>query len=266
MSSSILPRKINLVQATAINMIDMVGIGPFVVLYMVIQITNGTYFLYAWFVGALLSFADALIWSELGAAYPLAGGSYNFLKVAFGEKKWGKFFSFLYVWQTLIQAPLVMASAAIGFAEYLSFFMPLGFWEAKFISGGLVIFVTILLYRKIEDIGKLSIVLWIGIIVIFSWIIGGGVAHGKILEPLKHINDNLIINQLFFVALGQASVKTIYSFLGYYNVCHLGGEIKNPGKNIPRSMLISVAGITVLYLLMNLSVTSVIPWHDAMKN
>jgi fructoselysine transporter len=261
-----LKRKINLVQATAINMIDMVGIGPFVVLYMVIQITNGSYFLYAWFVGAFLSFADALIWSELGAAYPLAGGSYNFLKVAYGEKKWGRFFSFLYVWQTLIQAPLVMASAAIGFAEYLSFFMPVGFWEAKCISGGVVIVVIILLYRKIEDVGKMSVVLWIGIIVIFSWIIGGGIAHGKILEPLKHINDNLVLNQLFFVALGQASVKTIYSFLGYYNVCHLGGEIKNPGKNIPRSMLISVAGITILYILMNLSVTSVIPWHDAMKN
>jgi fructoselysine transporter len=247
-------------------MIDMVGIGPFVVLYLVIQITNGPQFLYAWFVGAFLSFADAQIWSELGAAYPLAGGSYNFLKVAYGEKKWGKLFSFMYVWQTMIQAPLVMASAAIGFAEYLSFFMPLGWLETKMISGGVIIVVIILLYRKIEAIGKLSVFLWIGIIVIFAWIIGGGVAHGKILEPLKHINDNIILNQLFFVALGQASVKTIYSFLGYYNVCHLGGEIKNPGKNIPKSMLISVVGITVLYVLMNLSVTSVIPWQDAMKN
>ncbi len=264
--SQSLSRKITLLQATAINMIDMVGIGPFVVLYLVIQISKGPGFLYAWFVGAFLSFADALIWSELGAAYPLAGGSYNFLKVAYGEHKWGKLFSFLYVWQTLIQAPLVMASAAIGFSEYLSFFVPLSSFEEKAISGAVIVFVIILLYRKIEQIGKLSIVLWIGIIVIFTWIIAGGIAHGKILEPLKHINDNIALNQLFFVALGQASVKTIYSFLGYYNVCHLGGEIINPQKNIPRSMLISVFGITILYLLMNMSVTSVIPWQDAMKN
>ncbi len=266
MSTPVLQRRITLVQATAINMIDMVGIGPFVVLYMVIQISNGPHFLYAWLVGAFLSFADALIWSELGAAYPLAGGSYNFLKVAYGEKGWGRLFSFLYVWQTMIQAPLVMASAAIGFAEYLSFFVPVGYWEEKIISASLIVIVIILLFRRIEDIGRLSVALWVGIIIIFSWIIFGGFAHGHVLDPLKHINDNLVFNQLFLVTLGQASVKTIYSFLGYYNVCHLGSEIKNPGRNIPISMLISVAGITVLYLLMNLSVTSVIPWQTAMTN
>src|SRR3954470_18338459 len=120
-----LKRSITLPQATAINMIDMVGIGPFVTLIMVIRIMNGPWFLYAWLIGAFLAFMDAMIWSELGAAYPLAGGSYNFLKIAFGEKKWGKLFSFLYVWQTCIQAPLVIASAAIGFAEYLGYFVHL---------------------------------------------------------------------------------------------------------------------------------------------
>jgi fructoselysine transporter len=261
-----LKRNIGLLQATSINMIDMVGIGPFVVLYLVIHIAGGPFYLYSWFIGALLSLTDALIWSELGAAYPLAGGSYNFLKIAYGEKGWGKLLSFLYVWQTLIQAPLVMASAAIGFAEYLSFFVPLEFWVSKIVSGSIVILVIFLLYRKIEAIGKLSVVLWICVIVIFAWIITGGFLNGRMLDPIKHINDNLVINQLFFVLLGQASVKTIYSFLGYYNVCHLGSEIKNPGKNIPRSILISVVGITFLYLAMNLSVTSVIPWQEAMKN
>jgi len=262
----ILKRKINLLQATSINMIDMAGIGPFVVLYLVIQISGGPHFLYAWFVGAFLSLMDALIWSELGAAYPLAGGSYNFLKVAYGEEKWGQLFSFLYVWQTMIQAPLVMASAAIGFTEYLNFFIPLGFWASKIIAGSVIILVVISLYRKIEEIGKLSIILWTSMIIIFSWIIGLGISHGKMLDPLSHINDNLVVNQLFFVALGQASVKTIYTYLGYYNVCQLGSEIVNPGKNIPRSMLISVAGITLLYIATNLSVTSIIPWQTAMKN
>jgi fructoselysine transporter len=261
-----LKRNISLLQATSINMIDMVGIGPFVVLYLVIHIAGGPFFLYAWFIGAFLSLTDALIWCELGAAYPLAGGSYNFLKIAYGEKGWGKLLSFLYVWQTLIQAPLVMASAAIGFAEYLGFFVPMEFWVSKIVSGSIVILVVLLLYRKIEDIGRLSVILWVCVIVIFTWIITGGLFNGRMLEPLKHIHDNLVINQLFFVLLGQASVKTIYSFLGYYNVCHLGSEIKNPGKNIPRSILISVAGITLLYLAMNLSVTSVIPWQEAMKN
>jgi len=265
-SSLALKRKIGLLQATSINMIDMAGIGPFVMIYLVIQISGGPHFLYAWFIGALLSFADALIWSELGAAYPMAGGSYNFLKLAYGKEKWGRLFSFLYVWQTMIQAPLVMASAAIGFAEYLSFFVPLSPLLSKTISGSLIVLVVVALYRKIEEIGKLSIVLWLSMIIIFVWIISGGIMHGKMLEPIKHINDNIVVNDLFFVALGQATVKTIYTYLGYYNICHLGGEIVNPGKNIPRSMLISVAGITILYIATNLSVTSVIPWQSAMKN
>ena len=261
-----LKRKISLVQATAINMIDMVGIGPFVTLYMVIQIMNGPWFLYAWLVGAFLAFLDAMVWSELGAAYPLAGGSYNFLKIAYGEKKWGRLFSFLYVWQTCIQAPLVMASAAIGFATYLSYFQPLDFWQTKLVSGGVVVLVVILLYRKIEAIGRISVVMWLSVFAIFGWIITGALLHGNILEPLRHMNDNVVFNRLFFVALGQASVKSIYSYLGYYNVCHLGSEIKAPGRNIPVSMFISVAGIFILYMALNLSVVSVIPWHDAMQS
>jgi amino acid transporter len=67
-------------------------------------------------------------------------------------------------------------------------------------------------------------------------------------------------------AIGFASVKTVYSYLGYYNVCHLGGEIINPAKNIPRSMFISIAGISVLYLAMNISVSSVIPWQEAKES
>src|SRR5450631_4752353 len=153
-----LQRSLGLFQSTVLNMIDMVGIGPFVTLPIVMGLMGGM-FLYAWIAGAILSLIDAMIWSELGAAYPLAGGSYNFLKIAYGEKGWGKLLSFLYVWQTLIQAPLVMASAAIGFAEYLSFFVPLEFWVSKIVSGSIVILVVFLLYRKIEAIGKLSVVL-----------------------------------------------------------------------------------------------------------
>jgi fructoselysine transporter len=256
-------RKISLVQATAINMIDMVGIGPFVTLYMVIRIMDGPWFLYAWLVGAFLAFMDAMVWSELGAKYPMAGGSYNFLKIAYGEKKWGKLFSFLYVWQTCIQAPLVMASAAIGFAEYMGYFFPLAAWQSKMVSGAVVILVIILLYRKIEAIGKISMLMWVSVFAIFGWIIIGAIGKANFLQPILHMNDGLVFSKLFVVLLGQASVKTIYSYLGYYNVCHLGGEIKNPARNIPASMFLSVGGIFILYMALNISVVSVIPWQEA---
>lgn len=258
-----LERRLGLAQATAINMIDMVGIGPFITLPMIITMMNGPYFLYAWLAGALLSFVDAMVWSELGAAFPKAGGSYNFLKEAYGPNKAGSLMSFLFVWQTMIQAPLVIASAAIGFSSYFSYLIPLNPIAAKAVSGSVVILIVVLLYRKIETIGKISVFLWVGVIFTILWIVAGGISHGNFLGPVKHMNDGLTINYAFISAMGFASVKTVYSYLGYYNACHLGGEIKNPTRNIPRSMFLSIAGISVLYLAMNISVTSVVPWNEA---
>jgi fructoselysine transporter len=258
MSEAKLSRKITLLQASAINMIDMVGIGPFVVMSFVVQKLNGGFFLYAWIAGAVLSIIDGMVWSELGATYPLAGGSYNFLKEGYGEK-WGKPMSFLFVWQTMIQAPLVIASAAIGFAQYFNYLVPLNTIESKMVSGAVVVMIVFLLYRKIEAIGKISVLLWIGVFIIMGWIIIGAFMHGNFIAPVKHINDGLQLNGAFAAALGFASVKTVYSYLGYYNVCHLGGEIIDPEKNIPRSMFISIAVICFLYLMMNISVASVLP-------
>ena len=258
MSKPALERKISLLQATAINMTDMVGIGPFVVLSVVAEIMKGPWFLYAWIAGAILSFIDAMIWSELGATFPLAGGTYNFLKESFGPK-WGRLMSFLFVWQTMIQAPLVIASAAIGFAQYLTYIVPLDEVERKIISGSVVVLIIFLLYRKIETIGKISVLLWMGVLITMCCIIAGGFIHGNFLAPVEHLNDGLNMKSAFAAALGFASVKTMYSYLGYYNVCHLGSEIIHPQKNIPKSMFISVAGIAILYLLMNISVASVLP-------
>ncbi len=257
-------KKLSLLQATAINMTDMVGIGPFVVLSSVAGIMNGPSFLYAWIAGAVLSFVDATIWSELGAAYPMAGGSYNFLKAGFGTR-WGKLMSFLFVWQTMIQAPLVLTSASLGFAKYFSFLTPLTTVESKIVSGSLIILIVLLLYRKIETIGRITVALWVGVLITITIIITGGLWHGSFLQPQQNINTGLRFNWAFAVLLGNASVSTVYSYLGYYNVCHLGGDIKSPQRNIPRSMFISIAGIAVLYLLMNISVASVLPF-SVIKN
>ncbi|HYV91290.1 MAG TPA: APC family permease [Chitinophagales bacterium] len=260
-----LKREVSLLQATSINMIDMVGIGPFVTIPLVIADT-GSHFLWAWILGALIAFTDAFIWSELGSAFPQAGGSYNFLKESYG-KKWGRLLSFLYVWQTSVQAPLVIASGAIGFSQYASFIFHLDDWGKKILSGGIVIVLVILLYREIKTIGKISVVLWISVIAIILWIIIGGMSYNT---PVANWFSSSIefpeLSSLFFVALGHASVKTVYSYLGYYNVCHIGGEIKNPESNIPKSIFISITGITTLYLLLNLSIVRVIPWQQAQKS
>jgi len=263
MTEQKLLRRLGLRQATAINMIDMVGIGPFITLPMVIGLMNGPWFLYAWIAGAVLSVVDAMVWSELGAAFPRAGGSYNFLREAYGQDKAGRLMSFLFVWQTMIQAPLVIASAAIGFAAYFQYLVPLTLVGSKLVSGGVVLLIVLLLYRRIDAIGRISVLLWVGVIIALVWIIAAGIGHGSFLQPVREINQGLELSTGFAAALGYACIKSVYSYLGYYNVCHLGAEIVDPEKNIPRSMYISIAGIAVLYLLMNISVVSIIPWQEA---
>lgn len=257
-------RKINLIQATAINMIDMVGIGPFVVIPLVIGYFNTSLFFWAWIFGAFTALTDGMIWSELGARYPLAGGTYNFHRVAFGNKG-GRLMSFLFVWQTSLQAPLVLASGSIGFAQYFRYLIPLTYTEQKLVSVLVIVLVTLLLYRKIETIGKISIILWACVLLTLLWIIIGGFTHKQIAYSFWPEDGNDFFKAAFWIALGQASGKTVYSYLGYYNVCHLGGDIKDPGRNIPRSIFISIIAIAALYLGMNLSIMGVIPWQEAGK-
>src|SRR5450432_191995 len=171
-----LRREIGLLQATSINMIDMVGIGPFVMMSLVIRSVGSNLFLWAWIFGAFTAIMDGMIWSELGAAYPLAGGSYNFLKEAYG-KKGGRLMSFLFVWQTCLQAPLVVASGAIGFSQYFCYLVPLTTFERKLLSGVVVLLIIFLLYRRIETIGKISVFLWAGVIITILWIIISGFSH-----------------------------------------------------------------------------------------
>lgn len=247
-------------------MIDMVGIGPFVVLPLVIKTLGGSLFLWAWVLGAVVSLVDAFVWAELGAAFPKAGGSYNFLKISYGEQRWGRLLSFLYVWQTLIQAPLVVASGAIGFAQYASYLLPLEEWQRKAVSGVVVLIIIALLYRKIDSIGKIGLIMWGAVLLTLGWIIIGGLSNAQI--PLSETLNSIgsVSGGVLAAGLGQASVKTIYCYLGYYNVCHLGGEIQRPSRNIPASIFISIVGIAALYLLMNLSVVSVVPWQIAQNS
>ncbi len=258
-----LERGLGLKEATALNMIDMVGIGPFVVIPLVIQALPGPQCLLAWLVGALVALMDGCVWAELGAAMPQAGGSYVFLREAYGPGRWGRLMSFLVVWQTMFQAPLVMASAAIGFAQYLTFLVPLSAYQQKAVSGAVVIAVIVLLYRRIATIGRISLLIWAGVVATLAWLIWGGMTHFNVQRAFGSAPGAWDFSWLFFAGLGQATVQTTYSYLGYYNVCHLGGEIREPERNIPRSIFISIVGIAVLYLTLQTGILGVVPWQEA---
>ncbi|RYE26464.1 MAG: amino acid permease [Sphingobacteriales bacterium] len=242
-------------------MIDMVGIGPFVTIPFIVGAMQGPYCLLAWLLGALLAYMDGSVWAELGAKWPEAGGSYVFLQKLY-KGKWGQLMAFLFIWQTVIQAPLVVASGAIGFSKYFTFLVPLGVYQQKMLSGGLVLFLILLLYRDIKSVGKISILLWLITGGTIIWLIASGVPHFKAQQAFDFKFDVNIMSFAFFAALGQSSMKTVYSYLGYYNVCHLGAEISNPERNIPRSMFISITGIAVLYLGMQTVLLGVLPWQQ----
>jgi fructoselysine transporter len=277
-----LERGLGLIEATSLNMTFMVGIGPFVVIPFVIhEMHGGTQSLLAWAAGAVLAACDGCIWAELGAAMPQAGGSYVFLREAYGPRRWGHLLAFLYIWQTLFQGPLSVASGALGFADYSAYLWDRSSWLSRAIAGAasvlrmhadniiaaaVLLLVIALLYRRITVIGKISVVFAVAVIGTILWIIWGGAAHFDAQRVFDFSGGGWNLSFFFFAALGHGTVQTIYSYLGYYNVCNLGGEMKNPERNIPAAIFISILGITALYLAMQMSILSVIPWREAAKS
>src|SRR5271170_1522528 len=272
-----LERGLGLVQATSLNMTFMVGIGPFVVIPLVIQAVGGPGSLLAWAAGAVLALVDGCVWAELGAAMPQAGGSYVYLREAYGPLRWGRLLSFLFIWQTLFQGPLSIASGALGFADYATYLVEksgrlarvlglFGAHEKNAIAGVVVLLTVVLLYRRITEIGRISVIFSAVVVGTILWIVWGGAQHFDAHRVFDFSASPRGFSWLLFAALGHGMVQTIYSYLGYYNVCNLGGEMKNPERNIPRAIFTSILGITVLYLAMQTSILSVIPWREVAQS
>jgi fructoselysine transporter len=271
-----LERGLGLVEATALNITFMVGIGPFVVIPLVVQAMGGPQSLIAWLLGAMLALFDGGAWAELGAAMPQAGGSYVFLREAYGPMRWGRLMSFLYIWQTLFQGPLSIASGALGFADYSTYLTSksaragqllglFGKHAESSIAVVVVLIAMVLLYRRIRTIGRISIVLCVIVIGTILWLIYGGTTHFHSNLVFSFPTGAWNFSWIFWAGLGHATVQTVYSYLGYYNVCNLGGEMKDPERNIPRAIFLSIIGISVLYFAMQTSILGVIPWQEAAK-
>src|SRR5215475_5722158 len=166
-----LVRHFGTLQATALNMSNMIGIGPFLTIPLLMSALGGPQAMLGWLVALLIVIPDGMVWSELGAAMPGSGGSYVYLREAFGRETFGRLMAFLFIWQFVISGPLEIASGYIGFAQYLDYI-----WKAPTFSatiGGVSINIysaaiviglinIALLYRRITHIGRITISLWIG--------------------------------------------------------------------------------------------------------
>ncbi|PYV48095.1 MAG: amino acid permease [Acidobacteria bacterium] len=279
-------RGIGLGGATALNMIDMIGVGPFITMPLVVAAMGGPQALLGWIVGAVLAICDGLVWAELGAAMPDAGGSYVYLREIYGPKRLGKLVSFLFIWQLSFSAPLSIASGAIGFAKYTAYLLPnletqyaarqwslqvpllgalkLGWVVAgtTFLAIGIVLLAMLLLYRRITQIGRISKLLWVIVMATIVWIIFAGLTHFNSARAFSFPPGAFSLGKNFWFGLGAAMLVATYDYWGAYNVCFLGSELKDPGRTIPRAVLLSILLVAGLYLLMNLSVLGVMDWHE----
>ena len=258
-----LRRELGLLQATSLAITDMVGIGPYITVPLLLATMGGPRAMLAWFVGALIAFCDGLVWAELGAALPKAGGSYNYLREAFGPHGPGRWFSFLMVWQIVFSAPLSVASGSIGFANYLHYLLPrLSTTGERMVAGAFPLFLVVLLYRRIEAIGKLSVVLVGGVLLGCLWIVVSGLPHLSAAWIFGVSTGRFQPSWIFWLGLGHATLYALYDYFGYYNVCYLAEEIRQPGRVIPRAILFSIITVGSLYVLMSASFLSVIPWQE----
>lgn len=248
-------------------MLNMVGVGPFITMPLILGAMGGPQALLGWLVGAIIASCDGLVWSELGAAMPDSGGSYEYLKQGFGPNSLGRLMGFLFLWQVMLAAPLTAASGAVGFADYARFLYPrLNDLEHTLLAVAVCLIATVLLYRDIRSIGKISVVLWIALIAAMGIIIWSGFRHFQPALAFSFPPGAFRLTPAFFGGLGAATLISMYDFSGYFNVCLIGGEVKDAAQTIPRCVLLSIAILAVLYLAMNLSVIGVLPWQEAMKS
>ncbi len=250
--------------AISANVLNMVGIGPFLTIPLAIAAMGGPQAMVGWVLGALLCLCDGMVWAELGSQMPNSGGSYYYLQEAYGRNTFGQLMSFLFLWQTLLIGPVSIASGAVGFSEYMSFIDPrLTHSKLVAIAAGVCLLNVYLLYRNIRSIDRITVAIASVVILTFVWVIVAGLLHFHASMAFDIPAGAFRMSFAFWSGLGATTLIAAYDYGGYNNVCFLGGEIEEPRKNIPRAIILSILLLAALYLLMNLAIIGSMNWRVA---
>ena len=271
-----LERSLTLGGALALNLLDMIGVGPFLTLPLLLAAMGGPQAMLGWILGALLAMCDGLVWAELGAALPEAGGTYRYLAEIFPGRL-GRWLSFLFVFQLCVSAPLSVASGCIGLAQYAGFIWPslhangamhalhLGSYafgasasRATALALAAVVAAVALQYRKLRQVRGTALVLLGLVLLTIAWTVATGLLRGHWGQVLAFPAGAWRLDARFFAGLGSAMLVATYDYWGYYNVTFLGGEVRDAARVIPRAVLLSIALVAVLYLALNASVLAVL--------
>ena len=252
-----------MLQATALNMTNMMGVGPFITIPLLMTALGGPQAMLGWLVALLIVIPDGMVWSELGSAMPGSGGSYVYLREGFGRERWGRLAAFLFIWQFILSGPLEIASGYIGFSQYPGYLWPsLTTIQFALIAAAVGVLNLALLYRPIGSLGGLTVTLWIGSLLTTAAVIVTGAMHFESRVAFDFPPGAFNFSIGFLIGLGAASRIGIYDYLGYYDICYIGDEVKDPARVIPRSILTSIVLVAIIYMLINLSIIGVVPWRE----
>lgn len=258
-----LERGMGLAGAVSANILNMVGVGPFLTIPLALAAMGGPQAMLGWIAGALLCLCDGMVWAELGSAMPRSGGPYHYLMQGFGAESWGRMISFLFLWQSLLIGPVSIASGAVGFGEYAGFLAPnLAHWKLVGIAMAVCLVTTVLLYRNIRSISAISVVVTTAVLGTCGWIIVSGILHFHPATAFSFPAHAFEPTRAFWIGLGSATLIATYDYGGYNNVCLIGEEVIEPSRTIPRAVIYSIVLIAILYLAMNLSILGTIPWQE----
>lgn len=286
-----LQRHFGVLQATALNVTMIVGAGVFITIPLMLQKLPGPYALLGWLAGGLLMLVDGLIWSELGAAFPGSGGSYLYLLECFGRQRWGRLMAFLFIWQFLISGPLEVASGLIAMGQFASAISPkfseysddhkqeIVLWQdrdedqkerklavifspMRWACFGVGCVILVLLYRRITNLGRITITFWVGVIGVIAWILLEGLMNFDRGVALDREGIAFDSPKQFWLGLGGTMILAMYSYFGYYNVCYIGDEVRDPARTIPRSIMLSALLVCLLFVGLHLAMLGTVPWRE----
>jgi basic amino acid/polyamine antiporter, APA family len=277
-----LQRHFGLLHATALNVSMIVGAGVFITIPLMLGDLPGPYALLGWLAAGGLMLVDGLIWSELGAALPGSGGSYLYLLESYGRRRWGRLMAFLFIWQFLISGPLEVGSGLISIAVFSNGFHPdfakfneAWTWQfpktvglpvtvdpARLFAVGIGAVILVLLYRRMKVLRWLTVTVWVGVLAVIGWILIEGALRFDPRVAFDFSGAAAGRPANFFDGLGNAMILAMYSYLGYYNVCYIGEEVRDPGRTIPRSILLSALLVCVLFVGVHLALLGVVPWKE----
>ena len=270
-----LERGFGLLQATAAGMANMVGVGPFITIPMILAAMQGPQCMLGWLVALVIAVCDGQVWAELSASLPGDGGTYIYLREAF-RRYCGKLVAFLFIWQFFLSMPMEVASGNIGMVDYLSYVFPAlragvtigglqlsGPWVLRLLAAGVALFTIWLHYRRIGSVAKITVALWVGMLITTGWTIYAGLTHFNYHQAFSFPPGAFNFTYGFVMGLGSATLIAMYDYMGYYSACYVGEEVREPGRVLPRAIIISVVSVACIYMLINLSMISVIPWKEA---